>query len=239
LLVQEDKEYNKNWKEATDNRRPVRALYKQAAGDKMLSGMRGLSSGEIPMRGLLAILAPGLLIAGCGKSARNAGEDGGTDMKTLTVTSTAFKNGEPIPKKYAYRPEGDNVSPPLAWSGAPAGVQSYALICDDPDAKGPEPWVHWVIFDIPANRTSLGENEGGKQPGGWDGINSFNERGWGGPLPPPGKVHHYYFKVFALDARMGPAEVTKPPTMTKSELLSAMKGHVIAKGEIMGTYERK
>lgn len=151
---------------------------------------------------------------------------------TLTVTSTAFKAGERLPKKHAYKGEGENVSPPLAWSGAPEGTKELALICDDPDAPRDEPWVHWVLYKIPAGTTSLAEGSRGV---GLEGETDFGETAYGGPMPPRGHgVHHYHFKVYALgqplDLKAG---------ATKKQLLAAIEGRVLAQGELIGTYERK
>ena len=151
---------------------------------------------------------------------------------TLTVTSSAFKAGAPLPRKHAYKGEGQNVSPPLAWSGAPEGTQEFALICDDPDAPRAEPWVHWVLYGIPSATTSLAEGSKGV---GIEGRTDFGEAAYGGPMPPRGHgVHHYHFKVYALGQPLAlKAGATKP------QLLAAMKGHVLAQGELVGTYERK
>ena len=159
---------------------------------------------------------------------------------TLSITSSAFTQGHPIPKKFSV--EGDNVSPPLEWSGVPEGTKELALICDDPHAPGNEPWVHWVIYKIPATAKGLPEGVPKKtrlkEPvGALQGKNSWPEGkniGYGGPLPPPGDgVHHYHFKLYALDAPL-PDE----PGMDKKTLLEKIKGHVLAEEELMGTYER-
>ena len=147
----------------------------------------------------------------------------------MKLTSSSFDRDAPIPAKYTG--EGADVSPALAWSGAPSGTKELALVCDDPDAPRPTPWVHWVLAKIPATTTSFAEGVTGI---GVEGVNDFGRNGYGGPLPPKGHgTHHYHFKLYALDvpvdARMG---------LTKDELLAAMKGHVVAEAEIVGTYER-
>ncbi|HEX5136148.1 MAG TPA: YbhB/YbcL family Raf kinase inhibitor-like protein [Planctomycetota bacterium] len=148
----------------------------------------------------------------------------------ITVTSPSFAPGERIPKKHAYAPEGENVSPALRWSGVPRSAKELALLCDDPDAPMDEPWVHWVLFKIPTDATGL--DEGAKV--GVAGGNSWSKPGWGGPLPPKGHgIHHYHFKVFALDA---PLALKKGAT--KADLLKAIQGHVLSEGEIVGTYSR-
>ncbi|HUT55471.1 MAG TPA: YbhB/YbcL family Raf kinase inhibitor-like protein [bacterium] len=148
----------------------------------------------------------------------------------ITVTSTAFEAGKPIPKRYTG--EGENVSPPLAWPGAPAGTKELALICDDPDAPRPQPFVHWVLYGIPPTVTSLQEAATGAAT---DGLNGRGQPGYTGPMPPPGSgPHHYHFKIYALDAALG-----LKPGLTKTELLKSMEGHILAQGELIGTYERK
>jgi len=152
----------------------------------------------------------------------------------LTVTSAAFESGQAIPVKYTC--QGDDVSPPLKWEGAPADTKSFALICDDPDAPGGT-WVHWVIFNQPPGAPSLLENTAKSQVlpnGAAQGRNSFQNIGYGGPCPPGGKAHHYFFKVYALDAVFalkGGAD--------KEKLLAVMSGHILAQGQLMGTYKRR
>ncbi len=156
---------------------------------------------------------------------------------SLEIRSTAFDAGQLIPGKYTG--EGPDVSPPLQWSGLPDGVAELALIMDDPDAPRPEPWVHWVICRIPANAGGLPEGvpktERLDEPAGaLQGENSFGKTGYGGPMPPEGHgMHHYHFKLYALDQALD-----VKPGLTKDDLLAAMKGHVVAEGELVGTYER-
>ena len=152
----------------------------------------------------------------------------------LTVTSAAFEPGQPIPVKYTG--QGEDVSPPLKWEGAPAATKSFVLICDDPDAPAGT-WVHWVIYNLPAAAPSLTENTPKSKalPGGAaQGRNSFRKIGYGGPSPPAGKAHRYFFKVYALDALLTPQD--RP---NKEELLAAMGGHILAQGQLMGTYQRQ
>jgi Raf kinase inhibitor-like YbhB/YbcL family protein len=160
----------------------------------------------------------------------------------MKLSSMAFKNGEAIPKKHTG--EGQDVSPPLAWEGAPASTRALALICDDPDAPTDEPWVHWVIYNIGPGVNSLpegvpsGEATLQKPIEAQQGSNSWPSGvtiGYRGPMPPPGHgTHHYHFKLHALDARLD----IKPPA-TKKDVLDAMRGHVLAEAELVGTYERK
>jgi Raf kinase inhibitor-like YbhB/YbcL family protein len=147
----------------------------------------------------------------------------------ITLTSPAFDSGTAIPKKYTG--EGEDVSPPLVWTDAPEQASEFALICDDPDAPRPEPWVHWVVYKIPSNCHALEE-------GGCacvlEGMNSWERTGYGGPMPPPGHgVHRYYFRLYALNQ---PLELDAGAT--KPVLLEAMKGHLLVVAELMGTYER-
>src|SRR5438309_11717707 len=156
----------------------------------------------------------------------------GSEKMSIKITSTAFADGEMMPKQYTC--DGANVSPPLFWSGVPASAKALALICDDPDAPG-KTWVHWVVYDLPASLSSLTENiatTAELTDGGTQGANDFKKIGYGGPCPPSG-THRYYFKLYALDA-----ELDLKPGAMKSDLLKAMEGHVVAQGQLMGTYRR-
>jgi Raf kinase inhibitor-like YbhB/YbcL family protein len=155
----------------------------------------------------------------------------------LTIESPAFANDTTIPKRFTG--DGEDVSPELTWSGVPAGAKELALICDDPDAPTPEPWVHWLIYNIPVTATGLPENIS-KTPtlsapeGAQQGKNSWGRIGYGGPAPPPGHgVHHYHFKLYALDTPL-----SVKPGLTKAELLSAMEAHILTQGELVGLYQR-
>jgi Raf kinase inhibitor-like YbhB/YbcL family protein len=153
----------------------------------------------------------------------------------LTLTSPSFAHQGEIPSQFTC--EGKDVSPALAWSGAPANTQSFALIVDDPDAPDPKApkmtWVHWVLFNIPANASGLPENVSSKAlPAGIkEGINDWKRIGWGGPCPPIGR-HRYFFKLYALDAEL---QLDRP---TKAKLEQAMQGHILAQAELMGTYQK-
>ena len=152
----------------------------------------------------------------------------------MKLTSTAFTEGATIPKMYTG--DGDDHSPPLQWSSAPDKAKSFALIADDPDAPVGT-WVHWVIYNLPSATGSLPENipsspelpDGAKQ-----GVNDFGQSGYGGPCPPAGRPHRYFFKVYALDTMLG-----LKSGASKKELLKAMDGHVLAEGQLMGTYQRQ
>jgi Raf kinase inhibitor-like YbhB/YbcL family protein len=153
---------------------------------------------------------------------------------SLQVTSTAFAEGQPIPKKHTC--DDKDLSPPLKWSGAPTNTKSFALIADDPDAPVGT-WVHWVLYDLPPATNELAENIEKSQylPGGArQGLNDFHRLGYGGPCPPPGKPHRYFFKLYALDKLLD-----IKPGATKKELLKAMEGHVLAESQLMGTYQRQ
>jgi hypothetical protein len=151
---------------------------------------------------------------------------------SIEVTSESFESGGAIPARFTC--DGDDTSPPLAWSGAPEGTESYALVADDPDAPG-RTFVHWVFYGIPAETTSLPAGvPASERPelGGAQGRNGFRNIGYGGPCPPRG-THRYFFKIYALDTTL-----SLDPGATKADLLEATKGHVLAQGELMGTYER-
>ncbi len=153
---------------------------------------------------------------------------------TLKLSSTAFTDGGAIPPVYTC--EGDDISPPLAWSGVPAGTQSLVLIVDDPDAPDPAKpqrvWVHWVLCNLPADARGLAEAVADEAlPKGTEGgLNDWGRTGYGGPCPPIGR-HRYFFKLSALDARL--EGLTSP---RKSEVEAAMQGHVLAQATLMGTY---
>ena len=159
---------------------------------------------------------------------------------TMKLTSPSFPHNGRIPSKFTG--EGADVSPSLKWEGVPSGTKSFALICDDPDAMSVagKVWDHWLIWNIPATATELPENVSKTETvaslgGARQGMNGWPRLGYNGPMPPPGHgVHHYHFKLYALDTVLA-----LPPRATKKELLEAMKGHVLAEAELVGTYERK
>jgi Raf kinase inhibitor-like YbhB/YbcL family protein len=153
-------------------------------------------------------------------------------MQKLTVTSKVFSNEGMIPSKYTG--DGDDISPQLSWQGTPPGTVSFALICDDPDAPGGN-WDHWILFNIPGDTAGLEEDfrlQGSNLRGVKGGTNDFGEQGYGGPYPPSG-IHRYFFRVYALDTMLN-----APLGARKAEVLRAMKGHVLAEGQIMGRYAR-
>ena len=156
---------------------------------------------------------------------------------TLTIQSSAFANGEPIPRRYSG--EGEDLSPPLSWSDIPEATKELAMIVDDPDAPTAQPWVHWVIYKIPLEAAGLAEGipadaELSTPTGTLQGRNTSGEIGYHGPMPPPGHgVHHYYFKLYALDTQL-----SLKSGADKQALLSAMEGHILAQGKLVGTYQR-
>lgn len=150
----------------------------------------------------------------------------------MLLTSTAFGEGEMIPKQYTC--DGRDVSPPLVWENIPEGTKSLALICDDPDAPG-KTWVHWVIFNLPADSEGLPEQvpaERNLENGARQGKNDFRRIGYGGPCP-PGGIHRYYFKLYALDVFL-----KARPGISKDELLEIIDAHILAETELMGRYSR-
>lgn len=159
--------------------------------------------------------------------------EGGTAMDKITLTSTAFKPGEPIPKKYTCT--SDDVSPELSWSGVPASAKSLVLICDDPDAPRGT-WVHWVLYDLDPKTTSLPENvakDRAGPAGSKQGTNDFKRIGYGGPCPPPGAPHRYFFKLFAIDKSLG-----WDAGAAKADVMRALEGHIVGQGELIGTFQR-
>ncbi len=154
-------------------------------------------------------------------------------METISISADGFKEGETIPEEFTC--EGRNISPRLSWKGIPSGTKSIALIMDDPDApKGT--FVHWVLYNMNAKAQNLpkGMSLNPKLPdGSIQGMTDFGRPGYGGPCPPPGKPHRYFFKIYALDTTLD-----LPPGATKGQVESAMKEHILAKGELMGKYSR-
>jgi Raf kinase inhibitor-like YbhB/YbcL family protein len=152
----------------------------------------------------------------------------------MQLTSNAFKEGGPIPAKYTC--DGKDMSPQLKWTNAPANVKSFALIADDPDAPAGT-WVHWVLYDLPPTTTELAEDTPKSQflPGGAkQGLTDFRRPGYGGPCPPPGKPHRYFFKLYALDTLL-----ELKPGATKKDVEGAMQNHVVGQAQLMGTYQRR
>ena len=155
---------------------------------------------------------------------------------TIKLHSTAFEHGGAIPA--AYTCDDGNISPPLAWSGAPRNTQSFVLIIDDPDAPDPaapqRTWVHWVLYDLPPDATALPEAVAAEDlpPGTREGMNDWKRGGYGGPCPPIGR-HRYFHKLYALDIVLPNLGLA-----TKAEVEQAMKDHILARAELIGTYQR-
>jgi Raf kinase inhibitor-like YbhB/YbcL family protein len=185
--------------------------------------MADRGSGAVARIAFLLLALPGLLIA-----------DAGTAM-ALTLTSSAFKQGDNIPSKYTC--EGDDVSPPLAIAGVPEGTKSLALLIDDPDAPDPKApkrvWVHWLVYNLPPNIKGLPEDASrtALPQGAVTGLSDWKEAAYHGPCPPIGR-HRYFHKLYALDTTL--------PTkaLTKAELEAAMQGHIVAQAQLMGTYQK-
>lgn len=155
---------------------------------------------------------------------------------SFSISSASFEDGASIPSKYTCQAE--DVSPALAWSGVPDGAQSLALIVDDPDAPDPAApkmiWVHWVLYNLPANSSGLAEAVAVEAlpQGTLQGKNDWKNTGYGGPCPPIGE-HRYFFKLYALDSAL--PDLDQP---SKDALLEAMEGHVLAEAQLMGTYQK-
>lgn len=156
---------------------------------------------------------------------------------SLAIRSSAFEPGHAIPRRHTG--DGEDISPPLSWSGVPEGTAELALIVDDPDAPTAEPWVHWILTGIPASVSGLPEGfHGASVPTGHAGLvqgkNSWGTIGYRGPAPPRGHgVHHYHFRLYALDTPLGLA-----PGSDKAAVVRAIDGHGLAQAEIVGTYRR-
>jgi len=154
----------------------------------------------------------------------------------LAITSPAFPEGGAIPARFTC--EGEDVSPALAWSGAPEGTRSLVLIVDDPDAPDPDApkttWVHWVLYNLPPDAKALDEGvRSDLPPGTREGTNDWKRTGYGGPCPPIGR-HRYFHKLYALNAMLSDLG-----TPTKAQVEEAMKGHVLQRAELMGTYQKR
>jgi Raf kinase inhibitor-like YbhB/YbcL family protein len=187
------------------------------------AGIIGSYSGSERGSVRLGALAVGLLILTVGGTAA-----------AFELQSPAFSPGGEIPVKYTC--DGRDVSPPLRWTDLPAGTNGLALIGDDPDAPGGT-WVHWVLYGMKVTARELPEGVPAQDTAvgiGRQGLNDFKRVGYGGPCPPRGPAHRYFFKLYALDV-----EPALPPRNTKAALLKAMEGHVLGQAELMGRYQRR
>lgn len=169
-----------------------------------------------------------------GQDPANLGEEVVPEEKQIWLKSPSFDSGDSIPEECTC--DGSNISPTLTWQGVPTNTESIALIMEDPDSPSGN-WVHWVIYNLPEDMTTLSSSVPKEQilfDDAQQGINSFLNVGYDGPCPPPGAVHRYYFRVYALDT-----DISLESGATKEELEDAMRGHILAEGELMGTYQRK
>jgi len=195
-------------------------------------GLRNRNSRKVSARGKAAVFTSFVLCFSMWPSGKSFAREKGETM-SLQMSSAAFSSGEAIPKKFTC--DGPDVSPQLKWNDPPANTQSMALIMDDPDAPG-STWVHWVLYDLPANTRELPEGVAKQEQlssGARQGRNDFEKTGYGGPCPPPGKPHRYFFKLYALDNKLN-----LKSGATKVELERAMKSHVLAQAELIGKYGR-
>jgi len=196
--------------------------------------LSNLAEKEIVLKNIVVFVAVSILLFCSCKDSKQAdsGAVGGKKME-IKVTSSAFEEGSLIPPKYTC--DGADISPPLRWDAVPEGTKSVALISDDPDAPVGT-WVHWVLFNLPADTRELAENippdetlpNGAKQ-----GTSDFGRIGYGGPCPPSG-THRYFFKIYALDTEIDLAAGAK-----KRQLLKAMEGHILGQGQLIGKYKRR
>ena len=189
---------------------------------------------------LLSMILALTTAAGCSSEPRAKAEPGSpaeaaaaAPTASLKLHTAAFKPGADIPRKFTCT--GPDVSPALDWDEPPAGTRSLALIMDDPDAPAGT-WVHWVVFDLPASTRQLPEGVPKAEAvpgGGRQGVNDFGKTGYGGPCPPPGKPHRYFFKLYAVDRPLG-----LDARATKHDVEQAMQGHILAQGELVGRFGR-
>ncbi|HEX5410453.1 MAG TPA: YbhB/YbcL family Raf kinase inhibitor-like protein [Terriglobia bacterium] len=177
---------------------------------------------------LLAVAA-----VSCGNSSLRSAQRSDPSPSGFRIESAAFKQGAFIPPRFSC--SGENVSPPLKWSNPPAVARSFTLIVDDPDAPAGT-WTHWVVFNLPAQTRALDENapKQDKLPkGGLQGLNSFGSVGYGGPCPPPGKTHRYFFRLYALNTVL-----SVHPGADREDVLSALKGHTLGEADLIGRFKR-
>jgi len=181
----------------------------------------------------VVVVVPVLLFCSCKESEQADLGVVGDKKMDIKITSSAFEEGGLIPPKYTC--DGADISPPLQWEAVPEGTKSIALISDDPDAPVGT-WVHWVLFNLPAETKDLAENippDSTLPNGARQGTTDFGRIGYGGPCPPSG-THRYFFKIYALDT-----EVDLPAGADKSRLLKAMQGHILGQGQLIGKYKRQ
>jgi len=186
------------------------------------------------LKNLIVLVAvPILSFCSCKKSKQADFEAEGGEKMEIKVTSSAFAEGGLIPAKYTC--DGSDISPPLQWDSVPEGTRTIALISDDPDAPMGT-WVHWVLFNLPAETRELAENvppDGTLPNGAKQGLSDFGKIGYGGPCPPSG-THRYFFKIYALDT-----EIDLPAGAKKAQLVKTMEGHILGQGQLIGKYKRQ
>src|SRR5688572_27050008 len=197
--------------------------------------MHASRSGSRAARRVRSRCARWLLLCGALVAPQSAGaERPKQEVASLTLSSSAFAAQREIPSKYTC--EGADVSPPLSWDGVPEETQSLVLIVEDPDAPDPaaprRTWVHWIVIDLPPTTRGLREDARELPPGALDGLNDLQRTGYTGPCPPRGR-HRYLFRLYALDTKL---RLIKPQ---RAQLEEALQGHVVARAELMGTYEKK
>jgi Raf kinase inhibitor-like YbhB/YbcL family protein len=194
--------------------------------------MTNINSRGFPGRAtLFGLILALLIVSGCTQDTPPVAVNG--EIMTILISSSVFSEGGTIPLKYTC--DGEDISPPLSWSGVPENAKSLALIADDPDAPLGT-WVHWVLYNMPASSAGLPEGVPVEQVIGGigtQGNNSSRKNGYSGPCPPKGAPHRYYFKLYALDI-----ELDLAPGVSKADLEKAMQGHILAQGQLMGKYGR-
>jgi Raf kinase inhibitor-like YbhB/YbcL family protein len=176
---------------------------------------------------------PILLFCSCKDRGQAGSAPAGGKKMEIKITSPAFEDNGLIPPRYTC--DGADISPPLQWDALPEGTKSIAIICDDPDAPMGT-WVHWVLFNLPAETKELVENippDRTLPDGASQGISDFGRIGYGGPAPPSG-THRYFFKIYALDT-----QIDLTSGANKRQLLNAMQGHILGRGQLIGKYKRQ
>ncbi len=174
-----------------------------------------------------------LQVMSCSNPASGSTQRNEPAQSSFRIESRAFKQGATIPARYSC--QGENISPPLAWANPPSGARSFALIVEDPDAPAGI-WTHWVVYNLPAQARAMDENTPklGELPnGGLQGTSSFGSVGYGGPCPPPGRAHRYFFRLYALDTVL-----ELKAGATKAGVLAALKGHILGEAQLMGRFKR-
>ena len=191
------------------------------------------SQRQLEISNLRRLLLPAVTAAALVAGASALWAQKSSSAAKFELTASSFTSGGNIPRQFTC--EGENISPALAWTEPPPGTQSLVLIVDDPDAPSGT-FVHWVVYNLPAAARQLPDRIQGKDDlagGGVQGRNDFGASGYGGPCPPPGKPHRYFFKLYALDSKL-----SLPPGSRKADVEEAMKGHVLAEARLMGRYRR-